>query len=99
MLGRKVIFFMASKNTLTLIKSNIDSYVGERVVLRANKGRKKVSVKEGIIEKTYPSIFLVRIEGDIPEEVGRTVSYSYSDILTKSIELFICKDNMKIGFM
>ena len=90
---------MASKNTLSLIKSNIDSYVGERVVLRANKGRKKISIKEGIIERTYPSIFVVRIDGEIPEEIGRTVSYSYSDILTKSIELFICKDNVKIGCM
>jgi uncharacterized protein Veg len=90
---------MASKNTLTLIKSNIDSYVGERVVLRANKGRKKISVKEGIIEKTYPSIFIVRIDGEVPEDLGRAVSYSYSDILTKSIELFICKDNMRIGCM
>ena len=88
---------MTSRNTLTLIKSDIDSYIGERVVLRANKGRKKVSVKEGYIEKTYPSIFLVRIDGEIPEEIGRTVSYSYSDILTRSIELFICKDNIKIG--
>ena len=39
MLGRKVIF-MASK-CLSLIKSNIDNYVGEEVVLRANKGRKR----------------------------------------------------------
>lgn len=90
---------MASKNTLSLIKDNIDSYVGERVVLRANKGRKKISVKEGIIEKTYPSIFVVRIDGDVSEDLGRTVSYSYSDILTKSIELFVCKDNIKIGCM
>jgi len=90
---------MASKNTLSLIRSNIDNYVGERVVLRANKGRKKISIKQGVIEKTYPSIFLVRIEGEVPEDFGRTVSFSYSDILTKSIELFACKDNVKIGSM
>ncbi len=90
---------MASKNTLSLIKSDLDSYVGERVVLRANKGRKKISIKEGIIEKTYPSIFVVRIDADITQDTGRTVSFSYSDILTKSIELFICKNNTKIGCM
>ena len=90
---------MASKNTLSLIKSNIDNYVGERVVLRANKGRKKISIKQGVIEKTYPSICLLRIEGELPEYFGRTVSFSYSDILTKSIELFACKDNVKIGCM
>lgn len=90
---------MATKNTLSLIRSNVDSYVGERVVLKANKGRKKISIKEGIIEKTYPSIFVIRIDAEVPEDFGRTVSYSYSDILTKSIELFACKDNIKIGCM
>ncbi len=87
---------MTSKNTLSLIKSNIDSYVGERVVLKANKGRKRISIKEGVIERTYPSIFVVRIDGEVAEDPGRTVTYSYSDILTKSIELFICKNNMRI---
>lgn len=87
---------MASKNTLSLIKSNIDSYVGERVVLKANKGRKRISIKEGVIERTYPSIFVVRIDGEVAEDAGRTVTYSYSDILTKSIELFICKNNVRI---
>ncbi len=90
---------MATKNTLSLIRSNVDSYVGERVVLKANKGRKKISIKEGIIEKTYPSIFVIRIDAEVPEDFGRTVSYSYSDILTKSIELFACKDNINIGCM
>lgn len=90
---------MASKNTLSLIKSDIDNYVGERVVLRANKGRKKISIKQGTIEKTYPSIFIVKIDGEVPEDIGRTVSFSYSDILTKSIELFICRDNVRIGCM
>jgi uncharacterized protein Veg len=90
---------MATKNTLSLIRSNVDCYVGERVVLKANKGRKKISIKEGIIEKTYPSIFVIRIDADVPEDICRTVSYSYSDILTKSIELFACKDNIKIGCM
>jgi uncharacterized protein Veg len=98
MLGRKVIF-MASKSTLSLIKSNVDNYVGEKVVLRANKGRKKISIKQGVIEKTYPSIFLIKIEGEVPEDFSRTVSFSYSDILTKSIELFTCKDNVRIGCM
>lgn len=90
---------MATKNTLSLIRSNVDSYVGERVVLKANKGRKKISIKEGIIEKTYPSIFVIRVDAEVPEDFGRAVSYSYSDILTKSIELFACKDNIKIGCM
>jgi uncharacterized protein Veg len=98
MLGRKVIF-MASKNSLSLIKRNVDNHVGERVVLKANKGRKRISIREGVIEKTYPSIFVVRIDSDVTEDAGRAVSYSYCDILTNSIEVYLHKDNMKIGCM
>lgn len=90
---------MASKNTLSLIKRNVDSHVGEKVVLKANKGRKRISIKEGIIEKTYPSIFVVRIDDDVAEAAGRAVSYSYCDILTNSVEVFLHKDNAKIGCM
>jgi len=89
--------FMASKNSLSLIKRNVDINVGERVVLKANKGRKRVSIREGIIEKTYPSIFVVRIDSSDSEDAGRTVSYSYCDILTNSIEVYRHKDNVKIG--
>jgi len=90
---------MASKNSLSLIKRNVDNHVGERVVLKANKGRKRISIREGVIEKTYPSIFVVRIDSDVSEDAGRAVSYSYSDILTNSIEVYLHKDNVKIGCM
>ena len=98
MLGRMVVF-MASKNALSLIKRNVDSHIGERVVLKANKGRKRISIKEGIIEKTYPSIFVVRMDGEIMETAGRAISYSYCDILTNSVEVFLHKDNARIGCM
>lgn len=90
---------MASKNTLSHIKSDVDSHVGEKVVLRSNIGRRKSSVREGIIEKTYPSIFLVRFEKGIEEEAGQLTTYSYSDLLTKTIELYHSNDNHQIGKM
>ncbi|WDC85008.1 Veg family protein [Caloramator sp. mosi_1] len=60
---------------------NIDEHVGEKVLLKANNGRKKVLVKEGILEQTYPNIFVVRVEAS--DNTSRVISYSYSDILTK----------------
>ena len=90
---------MASKNTLSHIKSDVDSHVGEKVVLRSNIGRRKSSVRQGIIEKTYPSIFLVRFEKGIEEEAGQLTTYSYSDLLTKTIELYHSNDNHQIGKM
>lgn len=76
---------MRGKELLDSIKTNMDEHVGEKVLLKANSGRRKVIVKEGILEKTYPSIFIIRIEGS--DNTSRTVSYSYSDILTHNVQL------------
>jgi len=86
---------MAVKNDLLQIKKSIETCIGEKVQLKANKGRKKAFIKEGIIENSYPSIFIVRFENDY--EMTRRVSYSYTDILTKAVELVICKDNKRIN--
>ncbi|SDK85839.1 Veg family protein [Natronincola ferrireducens] len=85
---------MADRNTLNEIRRNIEGYVGEKVTLKANKGRKRTMVREGVLENTYPSIFVVRINGDYNSV--RRVSYSYSDILTESVEVTVSKDNHEI---
>lgn len=85
---------MAEKNSLTEIKKNIEVCIGEKVQLKANKGRKKTFIREGIIENTYPSIFTVKFENEY--DTTRRVSYSYTDVLTNSVELVICSNNQKI---
>jgi uncharacterized protein Veg len=85
-----------SKEILNAIKREIDGHVGERVMLKANGGRKKVMVKEGILEKTYPNIFVVRVTGKCNE--SRTVSYSYSDILTETVQLIFNKNKENVAF-
>ncbi len=70
-------------NVLASIKNEIDNHIGEEVTLKANNGRRKIVVSNGIIEKTYPSIFVVRLGSDTP----RTVTYSYSDVLTKAVQI------------
>ena len=74
---------MEKINVLASIKKDIENHVGERVTLRANGGRRKVLVNNGVIEKTYPSIFVIRLEDD----THRTVTYSYSDVLTKTVQI------------
>lgn len=76
---------MGGKEVLSAIKNDIDGHIGERVLLRANSGRKKVIEREGILEKTYPNIFVVRIEGT--DRTSRVISYSYSDILTNTVKV------------
>lgn len=74
---------MGKVNILDSIKMDIESHVGERVTLKANGGRRKTLINNGVIEKTYPSIFVIRLENDIQ----RTVTYSYSDVLTKTVQI------------
>jgi len=50
------------------------------------------------LEEAYPSLFVVRISNKFDSE--RRVSYTYSDILTETVELTICEDDnrqIKIG--
>lgn len=85
---------MIDRYDLIQIKKDIETCVGEKVQLKANKGRKKAFIREGVLENTYSSIFVVKFENDY--ETTRRVSYSYTDILTKAVEIVVCKDNKKI---
>jgi len=82
---------MIARDDIFQVKREIDNYVGSRVKIRANKGRKKIVVKEGIIQNTYPSIFVVSFQ-NAENHSTRVVSYSYTDVLTHTVELSLCKD-------
>lgn len=80
---------MLEKNSLSKIRKDVEDCVGKKVILKANKGRKKTTVREGILESAYPSIFVVKISNDY--DSVRRVSYTYSDILTETVEVTICE--------
>ena len=64
--------------------------MGNKVRLTAKKGRKQIVTREGVIESTYPSIFTVKLDNQNEFfTTERRVSYSYADVLTKSVELVI----------
>ena len=75
---------MEGNKTLANIRRDIENHVGEKVTLTANGGRKKILVNDGVIESVHPSIFVVRLDNDNQ----RTVTYSYSDVLTKTVSLY-----------
>lgn len=85
---------MIEKQELNQIKKDIESYRGYKVQLRTNKGRKKAFIREGVIENSYPSVFVVKFENEY--DTTRRVSFSYTDILTKAVEMVVCKDNKQI---
>lgn len=85
---------MATRETLDKLKKNVENCIGQKVILKTNKGRKRVYVKEGVLEEVYPSIFVVRIDRGLNSE--RKVSYSYSDLLTETVEMTLCSNDSKI---
>ncbi len=78
-----------ANNALSDIKRNLDHYVGEKIMLKANGGRKKTIERTGVLEETYPSVFIVKLDEE--QHSFKRVSYSYADILTSSVELTVMK--------
>lgn len=79
------------KNALAEIKAALDRYIGKKIRLKANSGRRKTVERTGILEKTYPSVFIVKLDEE--HHAFERVSYSYADILTESVELTIFNSN------
>lgn len=85
---------MINIDALAKVRENVESNIGEKVRLKANRGRRRTYEDEGIIHDIYPSVFTVQVNLD--DETTRTLCYTYSDILTSNVELVICKNNEKI---
>ncbi len=49
------------KRSVESIRIKPSDILGERIKVRANEGWKRISIKEGVLEKTYPSIFVIRL--------------------------------------
>ncbi|MHB0976120.1 MAG: Veg family protein [Candidatus Aquicultorales bacterium] len=67
------------------IRKDLRCYVGSQMRLRTNLGRCKIVEREGILEETHPNLFVVKVEEK--RNRSRRVSYSYADVLTKTVEL------------
>ena len=70
---------MIYPNDITSLKSDIGEKIGQKVIVKGTLGRNKPFAT---LEKVYPSIFIVKYD-----ENERNVTYSYTDILTRTVEL------------
>ena len=67
------------------IKKDLADLVGKEMKLKANKGRKVIIERIGKIQEIYPNLFVMLVKED-GQRYSR-VSYSYVDLLTKTVEL------------
>jgi len=89
----KKVICLDSPRPISQIKQDLDSFVGSRIRLKANRGRNRIIEREGVLESTYPNIFIIKIN---ERKVERRVSYSYADVLTETFELFVYDDDEEI---
>lgn len=73
------------------VRRSVVQHVGRRVKIKANKGRHKIDVTEGVISETYPSIFLIEVQDEL-EDTFKTMTFSYTDILTKDVRMTLCNN-------
>ncbi|NLZ83614.1 MAG: hypothetical protein GX915_08115 [Clostridiales bacterium] len=78
------------QNDVNKVRNAVMNQMGKRVKVRINRGRHRIDEAEGVISETYPNIFLIKIQETNNMPV-RTMSYSYTDILTKDVQLILCR--------
>lgn len=73
---------MICRSDITNLKTDILEKVGQKIIVKGSLGRSRAFEKEATIEKAYPNIFVVKYE-----ENDRNVTYSYTDVLTRTVEV------------
>lgn len=64
------------------LKSDILDKIGQKIIVKGSLGRNKSFEKEATIDKVYSNIFTVKFN-----EGARNATYSYTDILTRTVEV------------
>ncbi len=73
---------MICRADIANLKTDIIEKEGQKIIVKGSLGRSKAFEKEATIEKAYPNIFVVKYE-----ENDRNVTYSYTDVLTRTVEV------------
>ena len=73
---------MFCRTDIANLKTDILEKVGQKIIVKGSLGRSRAFEKEATIEKAYPNIFVVKYE-----ENDRNVTYSYTDVLTRTVEV------------
>lgn len=75
---------LPQQEALSRIKTDLGTFVGKKIRMRTIKGRGVMWEREGTLENIYPNLFIVQV---VEQEGPRKISYSYADVLTKTIKL------------
>ena len=74
--------------SIEIIKAKIHAMLGKNINMSVCRGRKRISKYVGIIENTFPSVFIVRLKNKEKDtERIPCLSYSYNDVLCGEVRI------------
>ena len=74
---------MVSKEALSKIRNDVESYVGQEIFVKANVGRNKCIYRRGVIDSIYPNLFVFK-ENEEAIEFLKEMENSEDAILIKA---------------
>lgn len=88
---------MIDKSDIQRVKTLLQQNEGKRIRLSAKRSKNREIIRFGVIRETYPSIFIVALDS-VSEfaDTVRTMSFGYTDLLTKSIEITVLDSKLII---
>jgi len=75
------------KTDLEACRKDLQNFVGSRIRLTSNGGRKRIIIHEGVLDHCYPNVFTVRCTRHNCDMIPEVISYSYVDVLTRAVEI------------
>ena len=75
---------------ISKVRASVHQQCGSRVMIQLDRGRNKIDIQEGVIQKAYPSVFTVLVDDEREQNPPQLLSFSYTDIITKEIRMKLC---------
>lgn len=72
------------------VRASISRQCGSRVQIQLDRGRNRIDIQNGIIQKAYPGVFTILIQSENRESEAQLLSFCYSDVITKDIRMKLC---------
>ncbi len=79
---------MICASDIANLKTDIKEKIGQKIIVKGSLGRSRTFEKEATLEKAYPNLFIVKFD-----ETNSNVTYSYTDVLTRTVEVDIFDGN------
>ena len=75
---------------ISKVRASVSKQCGSRVMIQLDRGRNRVDIQKGTLQKAYPSVFTILVDDDQENNPPQLLSFSYTDNITKDIRMKLC---------